>query len=218
MLRSGNFGYGAEVVTTRGPLTDDRPQDVMAFARGLLEDPRIRWISVTDNPGGGPMLPPDWLAGKFAGRGAEVVVHLTCKDMNRSGLEAAAWRYASEGFNNVLALTGDYPTAGFQGLPRPVFDLDSVSLIALLRSMNEGLEILGRTRQEGDPAQDQLLYRRRRLALQAARARVDAAVLQAAPQDPLRGTVGHSAVGLRHAEVPRDQAACWPRAGWTTSR
>ena len=36
--------------------------------------------SVTDNPGGGPMLPPDWLAGKFAGRSAKMVVHLTCKD------------------------------------------------------------------------------------------------------------------------------------------
>ena len=69
MLRSGRFCYGAEVVTTRGPLGDDRPQDVVGFARGLLDDPRIGWISITDNPGGGPMLPPDWLAGKFAGRG-----------------------------------------------------------------------------------------------------------------------------------------------------
>lgn len=144
LLRSGRFGYGAEVVTTRGPLTDDRPQDVVAFARGLLDDPRVGWISITDNPGGGPMLPPDWLAGKFAGRGSEVVVHLTCKDLNRSGLEAAAWRYASEGFDNVLALTGDLPTSGFQGLPRAVFDLDSVGLIALLRAMNDGLEVVGR--------------------------------------------------------------------------
>ncbi len=144
MLRSGRFAYGAEVVTTRGPLTDDRPQDVVRLARGLLDDPRVAWISITDNPGGGPMLPPDWLAGKFAGQGAKVVVHLTCKDLNRSGLEAAAWRYASEGFQNILALTGDYPTAGFCGLPEPVFDLDSVGLTALLRSMNAGLEVPGR--------------------------------------------------------------------------
>ena len=147
ILRSGRFAYGAEVVTLRGPLSDDRPQDVVGFARGLLDDPRIGWISVTDNPGGGPMLPPDWLAGKFAGvpgRGANVVVHLTCKDINRAGLETSAWRYASEGFPNILALTGDYPTAGFRGLPQPVFDLDSVGLIALLRAMNEGLEVPGR--------------------------------------------------------------------------
>ena len=133
LLHSGRFLYGIEVVTTRGPLTDDRPQDVVSFAHGLLDNPRIGWISITDNPGGGPMLPPDWLAGKLPGRGANVVIHLTCKDLNRTGLEAAAWRYASEGFQNILALTGDYPTAGFRGLPNPVFDLDSTGLIALLR-------------------------------------------------------------------------------------
>ena len=100
-------------------------RSLVALARALLDDPRIGWISVTDNPGGGPMLPPDWLAGQVAGRGGQVVVHLTCKDANRNGLEAAAWRYASEGFHNILAITGDYPTAGFGGPAEPVFDLDS---------------------------------------------------------------------------------------------
>ena len=102
------------------PRSADRrpPQDAVGSARGLLEDPPIAWISITDNPGGGPCC-PHWLAGKFAGRGANVVVHLTCKDLNRSGLEASAWRYASEGFSNILALTGDYPTAGFRGRPGP---------------------------------------------------------------------------------------------------
>ena len=90
-----------------------------------MDDPRIGWISLTDNPGGGPMLPPDWIAGLVADRRERVVVHLTCKDMNRNGLEAAAWRYASEGFDNILALTGDYPTGGFGGRAEPVFDLDS---------------------------------------------------------------------------------------------
>ena len=71
-------------------------------------------------------------------------LHLTCKDMNRNGLESAAWRYASEGFENILAITGDYPTGGFGSRAEPVFDLDSVGLITLLRSMNEGLSVLGR--------------------------------------------------------------------------
>ena len=207
LLRSGRFVYGVEVVTTRGPLTDDRPQDVVGFARGLLDDPRIGWISITDNPGGGPMLPPDWLAGKFAGRGAQHRGPSDLQGPQSHGLEAAAWRYASEGFHNILALTGDYPTAGFRGLPNPVFDLDSGGLIALLRAMNEGLEVPGRGGKKGDFAQDRLLHRRGGLAFQAARARVDAAVLQAPAQDSHRSAVDHSAVGIRHAEVPRDQVA-----------
>ncbi len=144
MLASGRFYYGAEVVTTRGLEPVDSPGNLAAFAKDLLADPRIGWISITDNPGGGPMLPPDWLGGLVAEHRGRVVLHLTCKDMNRNGLEAAAWRYASEGFENILAITGDYPTGGFGGRAEPVFDFDSVSLITLLRSMNEGLDVLGR--------------------------------------------------------------------------
>ena len=144
MLSSGQFFYGAEVVTTRGLEPVDSQGNLASFARDLLADPRIGWISITDNPGGGPMLPPDWLAGLVAEHRARVVLHLTCKDMNRNGLEAAAWRYASEGFKNILAITGDYPTGGYGGRADPVFDFDSVNLIHLLRSMNEGLAVLGR--------------------------------------------------------------------------
>ena len=36
---------------------------------------------------------------------------------------------ASEGFNNILAITGDYPTGGYGGRADPVFDFDSVNLI-----------------------------------------------------------------------------------------
>ncbi|MCE5269182.1 MAG: methylenetetrahydrofolate reductase C-terminal domain-containing protein [Planctomycetaceae bacterium] len=144
MLGSGRFYYGAEVVTTRGIEPVDTPGNLATFARGLLADPRIGWISITDNPGGGPMLPPDWLAGLVASHRQRVVLHLTCKDMNRNAIEAAAWRYASEGFENILAITGDYPTGGFRGLADPVFDLDSVSLITLLASMNAGLQVTGR--------------------------------------------------------------------------
>jgi methylenetetrahydrofolate reductase (NADPH) len=145
LLASGRFGYGAEVVTTRGLEPVDPPGNLASFARDLLANPQIGWISVTDNPGGGPMLPPDWLAGLVAEHRRRVVVHLTCKDMNRNGLEAAAWRYASEGFQNILAITGDYPTGGYGGLAGPVFDFDSVSLITLLKAMNDGLGVTGRS-------------------------------------------------------------------------
>jgi len=144
LLSDGRFHYGAEIVTTRGWSPPGATSNFVGFTRDLLADPRIGWVSLTDNPGGGPMLPPDWLTGQLTEQRGRVVIHLTCKDMNRSGIESAAWRYASEGFENILAITGDYPTGGFGGTAEPVFDLDSVSLISLLRSMNQGLEIPGR--------------------------------------------------------------------------
>ena len=148
MLGADGFGYGAELVTTRGiPAPDVRPK-LVELGEALAADPRIAWLSITDNPGGNPMLPADWIANLLKPRGKQLVIHLTCKDLNRNGIESAAWRYAAEGFDNLLALTGDYPAAGFQGRAQPVFDLDSVSLVSMLRSMNEGLEV---TRPNGKP-------------------------------------------------------------------
>ncbi|MGD0899279.1 MAG: methylenetetrahydrofolate reductase C-terminal domain-containing protein [Thermoguttaceae bacterium] len=144
ILTGGGFHYGAELVTTRGLPSVGSAGDAAALAGALLADPRIGWISITDSPGGIPMLPPDWLARPLASQRGRIVLHMTCKDQNRNGLEAAAWRYAAEGFENVLAMTGDYPTTGFGGTAGGVFDLDSVGLISLLAAMNAGLRVPGR--------------------------------------------------------------------------
>lgn len=141
ILNARSFVYGAELVTTRGVPQPEQRAALTDLGGALAADPRIAWLSITDNPGGHPMLPADWLAGLLRPTGTHVVIHLTCKDLNRNGLESAAWRYAAEGFDNVLALTGDFPAGGYRGQAQPVFDLDSVSLIALLRSLNEGLDV-----------------------------------------------------------------------------
>ena len=72
-----------------------------------------------------------------------MVIHLSCKDLNRNGLESAAWRALTEQVEHILALTGDYPTTGFGNGAQPVFDLDSIGLITLLQSMNDGMQIRG---------------------------------------------------------------------------
>ena len=126
--------------------------------------------------------------------------------MNRNGIESAAWRYASEGFRNILAITGDYPTGGYGGRAEPVFDFDSVALITLLRSMNDGLSVIGRGgKPETLPKTDFFIgcvvspFKRHERELVPQ-------YLQARAQDRRRRPVGHSATRLRHAEVPRGEA------------
>ena len=87
---------------------------------------------------------PDWLARLLSRKQASVVVHLSCKDANRNALESAVWRYASEGVENIVPMTGDYPRSGYGGNAGPVFDVDSVGLITLLDAMNHGLPVPGR--------------------------------------------------------------------------
>jgi 5,10-methylenetetrahydrofolate reductase len=150
-LAGKRFCYGAELVTTRGFVAPQQPSPdrigagkVLELGEQLCSDSRIDWVSITDNPGGNVMLPPDWLARLLARTRASIVVHLSCKDMNRNALESAIWRYASEGVENILAMTGDYPRSGYGGNAGPVFDLDSVGLITLLNAMNRGLPVPGR--------------------------------------------------------------------------
>lgn len=133
------FLVATEMVSVRGPMMGVSAIKVRNFANDLVACPAIDWISITDNAGGNPQLAPLVLGRPILYAGKEVVIHLTCKDLNRNGLESEAWMLNSEGFHNILAMTGDYPVSGSEGLARPVFDIDSVGLISLLTNMNRGL-------------------------------------------------------------------------------
>jgi methylenetetrahydrofolate reductase (NADPH) len=133
------FLIATELVSVRGSMGEESAIRARDFANQLISSPAIDWISITDNAGGNPQLAPLALGRPILYAGKEVVIHLTCKDLNRNGLESEAWMLNSEGFNNILAMTGDYPVAGQDGLAKPVFDLDSVGLISLLSKMNRGL-------------------------------------------------------------------------------
>ena len=139
LAQPGSFVVAAELVTSRGLLTSQAGGRVLELARDLAADPRIDVLSITDNPGGHAMFAPDALGTDLISRGQEVIIHLACKDWNRNALESRGWQLGSQGFKNVLALSGDYPVMGHRGLSAPVFDIDSVGLLSLFSQMNEGL-------------------------------------------------------------------------------
>jgi methylenetetrahydrofolate reductase (NADPH) len=136
-----DFLVGVELVSTRGTVAETRAARSVAFARDLAACPAVDWVSITDNAGGNPMLAPAALGGLIREAGREVVIHLSCKDFNRNGLESEAWHLASEGFHNLLVLTGDAAGTGIAGGAKPVFDIDSVGLLWLLGQMNAGLDV-----------------------------------------------------------------------------
>ena len=139
LVESSRFLIAAELVSVRGSMAEKSAIKARSYANELVANPQIDWISITDNAGGNPQLAPLALGRPILYAGKEVVIHLTCKNLNRNGLESEAWMLHSEGFNNILAMTGDYPVAGSEGLAKPVFDIDSVGLISLLERMNHGL-------------------------------------------------------------------------------
>ena len=112
---------------------------IKKISKDAYDDGRITAVSITDNPGGNPALSPDALGREILDYGLDVIVHFTCRDTNRVGMESRALQLARLGMKNVLALTGDYSGNGYRGRGTPVFDFDSVVLTAMLNDLNQRL-------------------------------------------------------------------------------
>src|SRR5499433_2197510 len=86
------------------------------------------------------------VAGALEARGVETVPHLTTRDQNIIGLQAAllgAWTVG--GVRNVLAITGDPPSVGDYPETSGVYEVDSVGLVKVLHRLNQGTDWAGKT-------------------------------------------------------------------------
>jgi homocysteine S-methyltransferase len=86
------------------------------------------------------------VAGALEARGVETVPHLTTRDQNIIGLQAAllgAWTVG--GVRNVLAITGDPPSVGDYPEASGVYEVDSVGLVKILNRLNQGTDWAGKT-------------------------------------------------------------------------
>ena len=146
----GTFATIVELVPWAGALRDARGTKPLKMAADLAGNPRITALSITDNAGGYAKLPPDVLGESARALGHDAIVHVACRDRNRNGMQSLGWDLLSRGLSTILALTGDYPAQGYRGGPRPVFDIDSVGLLALLRGL--GTEAVAKA--EADGAED----------------------------------------------------------------
>ena len=76
--------------------------------------------------------------------GMECVYQLRCSDRNRMALLSDVLGAATLGIKNILALAGDHVALGDTPDTKPVFDLDSTTLIYMIRKMvDEGKDLAG---------------------------------------------------------------------------
>ncbi len=119
----------------------------LQFASEVKDSPDIHALSLTDNAGGNPALSADVVGIEILNMGVDLIVHFSCKDMNRNAIESRAYLLARSGIENLLVLTGDYPIMGYMGLPKPSFDMGAVNALYFLNNLNRGLEIEAGKRQ-----------------------------------------------------------------------
>ncbi|MFC1951421.1 methylenetetrahydrofolate reductase C-terminal domain-containing protein [Chloroflexota bacterium] len=146
ILAPDTFCITWEQVPGRGAFEMEQ-EEVIENARRAAKGGRIHAVSITDNPSGNPAISAEILCSEVRKLGIEPLVHFAFRDKNRNQCESLLWGLAALTVRNLLLLTGDYPSdIGFKGRAKPVFDLDSVHGLQLVKMMNSGIEyeVMGR--------------------------------------------------------------------------
>ncbi len=128
---SGNFVVTAEI----SPPDSADPHDLLQRAdhlRGLVDA-----LNVTDNAGANCHMSSAAASALLAADGHTPVFQAACRDRNRIALQADLMGAAALGVRNMLCLTGDGVGSGDHPQAKPVFDLDSVSLLGMVKGMRD---------------------------------------------------------------------------------
>jgi len=114
----------------------------------ILEDAelirgRVDGINVTDLQSSVMRLGSLAVCSLLKQKGFEPIFQVTCRDRNRLALQSDILSAAALGIENLLILTGDHPTLGDHPQAKPVFDLDSVQLLEVVKGLQQGLDMNG---------------------------------------------------------------------------
>ncbi len=136
-IKAGKFVITSEIGPPKGI---DVKEDLENA--DLLKD-RVDAINVTDLQSSVMRIGSLAVSRLLKERGIEPIFQLTCRDRNRLALQSDLLSASALGIENVLLLTGDYPTLGDHPEAKPVFDIGSVQLIEVARTLEEGRDMKG---------------------------------------------------------------------------
>ncbi len=136
VIESGKFVVTAEV----GPLKGTDTTEITEVA-DLLRG-RIDAINVTDQQSSVMRLGSLATCHLLKEKGLDPVFQMTCRDRNRLALQSDLLSAYVLGVENVLAITGDLPSLGDHPQAKPVYDLDSVQLLWVIKRLNEGYDMV----------------------------------------------------------------------------
>ncbi len=133
----GEFVTTAEV----GPPKGFHIEGLLEEAKTYLSD--ISAVNVTDNQSSVMRLGSLATCKALKDEGLTPIYQLTCRDRNRIALESDLLSAAMFGIENILCLTGDHTKLGDHPQTKPVFDLDSVSLLHAVGELEKGVDLGG---------------------------------------------------------------------------
>ncbi len=131
LLKSGHFAVTAELAPPDSALADD------VYARAQVFDGYVDGMNATDGSGANCHMSSIGMCALLTNVGYAPVMQISCRDRNRIAIQGDVLGAAAMGVNNVLCLSGDGVQAGDHPEAKPVFDLDSISLLETIRIMRD---------------------------------------------------------------------------------
>ncbi|MFQ5756829.1 MAG: methylenetetrahydrofolate reductase [Acidiferrobacterales bacterium] len=136
VLRAGEFAVTAEL---SAPDSAD-PEEV--YLRARIFDGYVDAINATDGSGANCHMSSVGVCSLLTRRGYGTIMQVSCRDRNRIAIQGDLLGAAAMGVTGVLCLSGDGVQVGDQPDAKPVFDLDSVSLLQTVRIMRDESQLL----------------------------------------------------------------------------
>ena len=109
-------------------------------------------INATDASGAHVHMSSVGVCSLLTQAGYEPVLQMSCRDRNRIALQGDLLGAAALGVKNVLCLTGDGVQVGDQPDAKPVFDLDSMTLLRTARILRDESRFLSGRKLETPPS------------------------------------------------------------------
>ncbi|MFG6177180.1 methylenetetrahydrofolate reductase [Halomonas sp. THAF12] len=131
VLRAGRFAVTTEI----DPPDSADPAEVLQ--RAAIFDGYVDAINATDGSGANCHMSSVGVCSLLTRVGYATILQMSCRDRNRIAMQGEILGAAAMGACNLLCLTGDGVQAGDHPEARPVFDLDSMSLLGLARRMRD---------------------------------------------------------------------------------
>ncbi|HLI11568.1 MAG TPA: methylenetetrahydrofolate reductase [Alphaproteobacteria bacterium] len=131
VLRAGGFAVTAELAP---PDSADAEE---VYARARVFDGCVDAINATDGSGANCHMSSVAVCALLTRVGYSPVMQISCRDRNRIAIQGDILGGAAMGVCNILCLTGDGVGAGDHPQAKPVFDLDSISLLETARTLRD---------------------------------------------------------------------------------
>jgi 5,10-methylenetetrahydrofolate reductase len=131
VLRSGRFAVTAEL----NPPDSADAREV--YERALVLAEVCDAINAVDASGANTHMSSVGICSLLTRAGYAVVMQIACRDRNRIAIQGDVLGAAAMGVANILCLTGDGVQCGDQAGAKPVFDLDSTTLLETIRTMRD---------------------------------------------------------------------------------